>query len=301
MEYCSAECGLSVSTLKAYESDVSDFLKELKLKSEKDVEGIKPSRMVDYVESCRKRGLAPNSIWRHMVAVRMFYRFLMLEGHIETDVADAFQTPHLWKKIPDVLTVEQVDSLLSAPGAPSGEGENRPKRDTTGIALVLRDRAILEMMYATGARASEICGLNLDSVNFDYGFVRCYGKRMKERLVPVGKRAIEALKDYMEQGRTLLSKDQAESALFLSRTGKRLTRQMLWNLVRDCALKAGIGIPVHPHMLRHSFASHMLAGGADLRAVQIMLGHADISTTEIYTHVDRDRLLSVHKRFHPRG
>jgi len=292
MEYCSAECGLSQNTLAAYEADLTDFLTQLKLKDQKAVGALKPTRLVDYVDSCRQRGLAPNSVWRRMVAVRMFCRFLLLEGYIERDAAEAFETPRLWKKIPDVLSVEQVEQLLAAPDA--GEGDKvKP--------LGLRDRAILEMMYATGARAAEICGLNVDSVNREYGFVRCYGKRMKERLVPVGSRALEELARYLEQARPELVKGGAEAALFVSRTGRRLSRQALWRLVRNYAVKAGIGISVHPHMLRHSFATHMLAGGADLRAVQIMLGHADVSTTEIYTHVDRERLLSVHKKFHPRG
>jgi len=287
LDYCAAECGLSANTLAAYESDLTDFLTQLGLKDAAALADLKATQLVDYVEACRRRAMAPNTIWRRLVAVRMFYRFLLLEGHVENDVAEAFQTPRLWKKIPSVLSIEQVDGLLAAP---RGDGP-----------LALRDRAVLEMLYATGARASEVCALEVDSVNFEYSFVRCYGKRMKERLVPIGSRAREALRRYLECGRPLLAKRPEDEALFLSRAGRRLSRQMLWRLVGKYARAAGIGVHVHPHMLRHSFATHLLGGGADLRAVQMMLGHSDISTTEIYSHVDRTRLLQVHKRFHPRG
>jgi integrase/recombinase XerD len=217
----------------------------------------------------------------------MFYRFLRLEQIVENDAAELFETPRLWKKIPDVLSVKEVEELLSAP-----EGD-RP--------LVLRDRAALEVLYATGARASEVCGLNVGSVNFEYSFVRCYGKRRKERLVPVGSRAVEALRGYLEGGRPLLAKDSEQNALFLSRRGRRMSRQTLWQLVRKYARRAGLGAGIHPHTLRHSFATHLLAGGADLRAVQVMLGHADVGTTEIYTHIEEGRLRGIHRRFHPRG
>ncbi len=287
LDYCASECGLSVNTLMAYESDLADFIGFMKPGSASDLEALSAARLVDYVDSCRRRGLATNSIWRRLVAVRMFFRFLVMEEYVRTDPAAAFKTPHLWKKIPDVLTVEQVEQLIEAP---RGDGP-----------LVLRDRAILDVLYATGARASELCGLDLGTVNFEYRFVRCYGKRMKERLVPIGTKALKALRDYIDEGRPLLLKKRLQNALFVTRSGRRITRQAVWALVRKYALQAAIGAPVHPHTLRHSFATHMLSGGADLRAVQLMLGHADVSTTEIYTHVDRDRLKSIHKRFHPRG
>lgn len=287
LDYCAAECGLSPNTLAAYRADVADFLRELCLADEAALQSTKPTELVDYVEACRQRGLAANSVWRRLVAVRMFYRFLLLEGYIETDPTEGLRTPRMWKRIPDLLSVEETDQLLSAPQ----EGERNG----------LRDKAILEMLYATGARASEICGLNVDSVNSEYGFVRCFGKRMKERLVPVGSRALEAVRQYQETHRPLLAKDASEKALFLSGRGRRMSRQSVWALVRKHARRAGIRTSVHPHTLRHSFATHLLSGGADLRAVQIMLGHADISTTEIYTHVDADRLVGVHRRFHPRA
>jgi integrase/recombinase XerD len=257
------------------------------LKADADLASLKAPQLVDYVDACRQKGLAANSIWRRLVAVRMFYRFLMLEDFVRNDIAEVFQTPRLWKRVPDVLTEKQVEELMNGP-----QGET---------PLVLRDKALLEMMYATGARASEVCGLNVDSVNAEYGFVRCYGKRMKERLVPVGSRALDALARYREKGRPVLCENPGEEALFVSRTGRRIDRMALWRIVDKYAKMAGLRGHVHPHMLRHSFATHLLSGGADLRAVQIMLGHADISTTEIYSHVDRDRLLKVHKKFHPRA
>ncbi len=286
LHYCAAECGLSRNTVEAYRSDVEDFLAFLGAAGAADLEAVNAARLVDYVEAARARGLASGTVWRRLVAVRMFYRFLLMEGYVAGDPAEAFQTPRLWKRMPEVLSVEGVEALLEAPGA-----------DTP---LGLRDRAMLEMLYATGARASELCGLDVGDVNFQYGFVRCYGKRMKERLVPVGRSAREALRAYLERGRPELLRRGDEPALFVTARGNRLSRSAVWQRVNRHARAAGLG-HVHPHMLRHSFATHLLAGGADLRAVQVMLGHADISTTEIYTHVDRSRLKAVHQRCHPRG
>ena len=287
LHYCAAECGLSVNTLAAYRRDVQDFLDAGGARTDADLEAVTSARLVDYVDACRRRRLAPNSIWRRLVSLRMFYRFLLAEGHVQSDPAQAFRTPRLWQRMPEVLSVEDVERLLEAPPAEGPIG--------------LRDRAVLELLYATGARASELCGLDLGDVNFEYGFVRCYGKRMKERLVPVGRGAVRALKDYLARGRPKLQKRAGEAALFLTRTGRRLTRTALWQRVRRHARAAGIAASVHPHTLRHSFATHLLSGGADLRSVQIMLGHVDISTTEIYTHVDRTRLKGIHQKYHPRG
>jgi integrase/recombinase XerD len=287
LHYCAAECGLSSNTLEAYRADVEDFLAFVGARNEASLGALEAGQLVAYVEAGRKRGLAPGTVWRRLVSVRMFYRFLVMEGHVGSDPAEAFQTPRLWRRIPDVLSVEQVDRLLDAP--------------PTDTPLGLRDRAALEMLYATGARASELCGLDVGDVNFEYGFVRCYGKRMKERLVPVGRRALDALRRYLKDGRPKLLRRRAESALLLTRTGRRMSRQALWQRVGKWARAAGLPGGVHPHTLRHSFATHLLSGGADLRSVQVMLGHADISTTEIYTHVDRSRLKAVHEKYHPRG
>jgi len=287
LHYCAAECGLSDNTLEAYERDVGDFLAFSGASDAEDLAGIKAGDLVRYVDACADRGLASGTVLRRVVAVRMFYRFLMLEGFVERDPAEAFQTPRLWKRLPDVLTEQEVEALIGAP------------RPDTPIGV--RDRAALELLYATGARATELCGLDVGEVNLEYRFVRLYGKRRKERLVPVGRRAIAALRDYLARGRPRLMRDPTESALLLTKSGRRLDRRTLWRRVRAAARAAGIGRDVHPHTLRHSFATHLLSGGADLRAVQVMLGHADISTTEIYTHVDRSRLRTIHAKFHPRG
>ncbi len=287
LHYCSAECGLGANTLDAYQRDLADFLAFIKARSDRDLGAVRPSQLINYMDACRRRGLSSSTIRRRLVSVRMFYRFLLAEGHVARDPAESLRTPRDWKRIPEVLGVEEVSRLIEAP--------------PTDTPIGLRDRAALEMLYATGARAAEVCGLNVGHVNFEYAFVRCYGKRRKERLVPVGKPALQALRAYMERGRPALLRNKDELALLLSRTGRRLGRVSLWRRVRKHAAAAGIGANVHPHMLRHSFATHLLAGGADLRSVQVMLGHADIATTEIYTHVDRSRLTDIHRRFHPRG
>ena len=287
MDYCSVECGLSENTLEAYERDVTDFLESTDLQDLADLQALKASELVDYVDECRSRGLNTDSVWRRLVAVRMFFRFLILESYVESAPTEAFQTPRAWQKVPDTLSEQEVEALLEAP----------PTDDRFG----LRDRAMIEMLYATGARASELGGLDIGAVNFDYGFVRYYGKRMKERLVPVGQKALEMLRRYIEEARPLLVEDDQQNALFLTRSGRRMNRKALWSRVRKWATQAGVSRSVHPHTLRHSFATHLLSGGADLRSVQQMLGHADISTTEIYTHVDRSRLSSAVQRFHPRG
>ena len=287
LHYCAAECGLSDNTLLAYRSDLEGFIGFVRCADSPSLEALDTAELVAYVDALRKRGLASGSIWRRMVAVRMFYRFLLLEGHVAADPTETFQTPRMWRRVPEVLSVEEVTRLLDAPRADTVIGR--------------RDRAALEVLYATGARASELCGLDMGDVNFEYAFVRCYGKRMKERLVPIGRKAIAALKDYIENARPKLLRRPAETALFLSRTGRRMTRTALWQRVKTWTRAAGISKGVHPHTLRHSFATHMLSGGADLRSVQVMLGHADITTTEIYTHVDRARLKAVHDTYHPRS
>jgi integrase/recombinase XerD len=286
LHYCAAEAGLSDNTLRAYGSDLEDFLAVLDARTEADLGAVDTAALVRYIEHCRARGLSSNSIWRRMVSVRMFYRFLLLEDYIDRNPVETFAMPRLWKRMPEVLGEQDVERLLEAPDQSTPNG--------------IHDRAVLEMLYATGARASEVCGMNLGDVNFDYGFVKVMGKRRKERLVPVGRKALEALKRYVEHVRPQMARSEREPALFLQRGGRRLSRRALWARVKKHAASAGIG-DVHPHTLRHSFATHLLSGGADLRSVQVMLGHADISTTEIYTHVDSKRLRSVHQKFHPRG
>jgi integrase/recombinase XerD len=287
LHYCAAECGLSTGTLAAYEHDVTNFMSSCGVQTGADLDALTTSDVMVWVSACHARGLAPATVARRIVAVRMFYRFLRLEGLVANDPADTLQGPQRWQRLPDVLSTEDVERLLAAPDA--------------ATPLGLRDRAMFELLYATGARASELCGLDVGDVNLEYRFARYLGKRRKERIVPVGAAALDAVRAWLAGGRAELLKDGTEPAMFLTRGGKRIGRQSVWLRVRHYARAAGIAKSVHPHTLRHSFATHLLNGGADLRAVQIMLGHANISTTEIYTHVERSRLATVHATCHPRG
>ncbi len=286
MHYLTVECGLRPNSLKAYSADLGDFAGFLGRRSA-DVRRVTDRDVGAFVAAARRRGLAPTSVARKLVAVKMFFRYLAQERLIEEDVSSLVESPRAAKTLPEVLNTEEVEALLAAPDA--------------STPLGMRDRAILEMFYATGARATEVAEMKVGDVNFEYGFVLVRGKGGKERIVPVGRAALDALRDYLSGVRGALLRGKESDRLFVSRTGRHLERQSLFNMVRKRALAAGISIDISPHMLRHSFATHMLAGGADLRAVQEMLGHSDISTTQIYTHLEKDRLKAVHSRYHPRG
>jgi integrase/recombinase XerD len=222
------------------------------------------------------------------VALKVFYRFLRLEERTNQGTVDLLASPSLWQRIPQVLSPDQVNRLLDSPIP-----EDRH---------FLRDRAILETLYATGSRASEVVGLRLADVHLDAGFCKCFGKGSKQRIVPLGRVAVNALRTYLDRQRPGLVKTSPETPwLFVSKGGKKLTREMLWVLVKKYVKRAGLNTKVSPHTLRHSFATHLLSGGADLRTVQELLGHASIQTTQQYTHVDRDRLRAIHRQFHPRG
>jgi integrase/recombinase XerD len=236
----------------------------------------------------RDEGLSPPSIARHLVALKIFYRFLRTEERTDQSTVELLCSPALWERIPQVLSPEAVERLLGAPNS-----QDR---------FFLRDRAMLETLYATGSRASEVTGLKLQDLYLDSGFCKCLGKGNKQRIVPLGHPARDALRAYLGDLRPALVRVAPEcSWVFVSRGGRSLTREMLWTLVKKYAHRAGLSDRVSPHTLRHSFATHLLAGGADLRTVQELLGHANIRTTQHYTHVDRGRLKAVHKRFHPRG
>jgi len=286
MQYLSVECGLRPNSLKAYSRDLRAFAAFLGKRAD-DVARVADSDISAFVAAERKRGLAPTSISRKLVAVKMFFRYLAQERIIAEDISALVESPRAAKPLPNVLSVAEVETLLNAP-------------DPTTL-LGLRDRAILEMFYATGARATEVAEMRVNDVNFEYGYALVRGKGGKERIVPVGRAAIEMLKNYLATVRASLLGKKESDRLFLSRTGRSIDRATLFNIVRKQALIAGIPENISPHMLRHSFASHLLAGGADLRVVQEMLGHSDISTTQIYTHLEKDRLKSIHSRFHPRG
>ena len=286
-DYLTVECGLCDNTVRAYSGDLAAFrawLAEQGITAPKQVDA---ERVIDYMMALKDRKLEVATIARALVSIRMFFRFLWAEGIIPADTTSLIDTPRLSRKLPEVLGTQEVTRLLHA-----------PKTDTP---LGIRDRAILEVLYATGARASEVVGLTLEGVNLDYGFVRCLGKGGKERLVPLGRAAISAIQCYLDHARGVLLKDKESRVLFVTRTGRALRREALWELLRRYAKKCGLRRRVYPHLLRHSFATHMIEHGADLRSIQEMLGHVSIATTQIYTHTDQRRLKSVHKRFHPRG
>jgi integrase/recombinase XerD len=286
--YLHAERGMAANTIMAYGRDLERFRLWVAGGGLKDY--LRPSirGLSNYLTHMRDEKLAPPSVARHLVALKMFYRFLRLEERVEQNTVELLSSPALWERIPHVLSPESVDKLLASP----------LKLDR----FYLRDRALLETLYATGSRASEVVGLKLADLHLESSFCKCVGKGNKQRVVPLGEPAINALREYLAEQRPELVRAAADAPwVFVSRGGKALTREMLWMLVKKYALRAGLNSRVSPHTLRHSFATHLLAGGADLRTVQELLGHANIRTTQHYTHVDRDRLKAIHHKFHPRG
>ena len=292
--YLRVECGMSRNTLDAYGRDVRELLEHLAELGVQTAPGVNHRHLAAHIARLSGRGLAASSVARHLATIKVFFRWLTARGDIERNPADYLDQPTRWKKIPGVLSPRQVKGLLAAPG-PDAE-------DADGPPLWVRDRAILELMYASGLRASEGGALGLNEVMETLGVVRVTGKGDKQRLVPMGRPAREALAVYLAECRPLLARGDGRDngRVFLSRTGRPIERVRVWQLVKKYAAIAGLH-GVHPHVLRHSFATHLLGGGADLRVVQELLGHADIATTQIYTHVDKDRLKSVHAKFHPRG
>jgi integrase/recombinase XerD len=286
--YLRAERGLAQNTVLSYGRDLERFAEWAALSALKDY--LQPSvrELTNYLGYLRDHELAPPSVARHLIALKMFYRFLRLEERVAKSAVELLSSPALWERIPQVLSPESVEKLLAAP---------QPLE-----RFYWRDRALLETLYATGSRASEVVNLTMSEMFLESAFCKCQGKGNKQRVVPLGKPAIAALRAYLAQQRPQLVKAAPEAPwVFVSRGGKALTREMLWHLVKKYALRAGLNRKVSPHTLRHSFATHLLSGGSDLRTVQELLGHANIRTTQHYTHVDRERLKSIHARFHPRG
>ncbi len=285
--YLQAERGMAANTVLAYARDLERFaLWAAGGLGDYQKPGIR--ELSHYVSHLREEGLAPPSCARHLVALKMFYRFLRLEERADPAAVELLSSPSLWERIPQVLSPESVEKLLAAP--------------LPADRYCLRDRALLETLYATGSRASEVVGLKLVDLYLESRFCKCLGKGSKQRVVPLGKAAIEALNVYLAELRPRLVKTATDCPwVFVSRGGRGLTREMLWVLVKKYVRRAGLNPRVSPHTLRHSFATHLLAGGADLRTVQELLGHANIRTTQHYTHVDRDRLKAIHRKFHPRG
>jgi integrase/recombinase XerD len=287
LDYLQAECGLSTNTRHAYRRDLCRFLAGLG-RTGHDLGRLTTGHVQAFLRDCRQGGLSVASIARGLAAVRMFCRYLVLQRVLARDVSAVVDSPKKWNRLPTVLGDDHVQERLSAP-------------DDQQDVHACRDRAILTLLYATGMRAGELAGLHLRDVNFRLGVVRVLGKGNRERIVPVADAALDAIREYADGYRLVLVRDPGESALFLSRTGRPLTREDVYRIVRKYVRRAALRGHVTPHTLRHAFATQLLARGADLRSVQEMLGHADIATTQVYTHVDAARLKAIHKRFHPRG
>ena len=282
----SVERGLAKNTLEAYRRDLAKYVEVLAGLGKKNIETAGRDDITSFMMVLKKEGKATTTISRHLAAVKMFHRFLVRESLAHDDPTDLIETPKMFKRVPAVLTQAEVDHMLNMTAGRQWQS--------------IRDKAIIEIFYASGLRVSELADLKMSSINFDVGFVRAVGKGSKERIIPLGKKARVAIEHYLQKVRAKLVKKQDSGHLFLSRVGGRISRQSLWAVIKMYALKAGIKKEIKPHTLRHTFATHLLAHGADLRSVQEMLGHADISTTQIYTHVDKERLKSVHQQFHPR-
>jgi len=286
LSYLSVERGLSDNTLLSYRRDLKKFLNYLKTRRIDSIDKVSRHSVTSFMMDEKDKGLSANSISRELACLKSFFKFLLRENKVKEDVTGVIESPKLWKKLPDTLSVEEVESILKIPDV----------KDVAGA----RDRAALELMYATGMRVSELVGLKMGDVNLEVGFAKCFGKGGKERIVPFGKKAKESVARYLEKSRPRLLKKKISNFLFLTRLGKSMSRQTFWKIIKRCAREARIKKKITPHSLRHSFATHILERGADLRIVQEMLGHSDISTTQIYTHVNKDRLKSIHKKFHPR-
>ncbi len=287
LDYLSIECGLADNTILAYRRDLHRFSLFCLDNHLDDPRSVDPLNIQRYARFLANEQLASSSIARHLVTVRMFMRYHTLFGMIDRDICNVLETPRTWQRLPKVLSKQKTIDLITATDPED--------------AFFLRDRALLELLYATGMRASEIAGLRIEDVNFQIEYLRCFGKGNKERIIPVHETALAMLREYLKKLRPkLIGEKRAVDNVFVSRTARPLSRIEVWRIVRKAAIKAGLPKNVSPHTLRHCFGSHLLAGGADLRSVQEMLGHADVTTTQIYTHVDQQRLKNIHKKYHPR-
>lgn len=287
LTYLTVERGLAQNTIISYALDLKQFKNFCHRRHVVQVSQVERNIVLNYLLELKKTGRSPATISRHMAALKAFCRFLVDEQLLDKDPTANLESPGLPKKLPGVLSQEEIDLLLEQP--------------RVGNTAGLRDKAMLELMYATGMRVSELLALDLDQVDCEQGYVRCLGKGSKERIIPVGKIAINFLSAYLGRGRPKILAGKKASALFLNMRGQRLTRQGFWKIIKKYALDAGITKTITPHTLRHSFATHLLENGADLRALQEMLGHADIATTQIYTHLTQSKLREVYNKHHPRA
>lgn len=285
LDYIFLECGLAGSTVTAYQRDLEGFASFLEARFV-DWPEITMDDVQQYMIELKQRRLSVASIARHLSTIKVFLRYLLAERVLKRDIPSLIEAPKRWRSLPNTARFAEIDALLAAP--------------TPADEFYLRDRALLELLYATGMRVSEVADMTIDQLNLDLGYVRCMGKGRKERIIPVGRKAISAVREYLDGLRPRLLGHRRTDALLLSRTGRPLDRTNIWRLVRKHAILAGIDRKFSPHTLRHCFATHLLAGGADLRIVQELLGHADVTTTQIYTHVDEIQLKHVHRKYHPR-
>ena len=287
LNYLAVERGLADNTLDAYGRDLARYLDFLEKCQVRHIERITPAVVLRFLSHLKGEGLSPRSRARTLAALKTFHKFLVREKMLEDNPTDQVTTPKTFTALPHTLSPVDVECLLASP-----KGET---------PLARRDRAMLEIIYATGLRVSELVSLKLNDLQLDVGYLTAFGKRSKQRIVPLGEAAVEALQEYLTYGRPGLVKERHSQYVFLNRSGEGLTRQGFWKIIKRRALEAGITRSITPHTMRHSFATHLLENGADLRSVQAMLGHADISTTQIYTHVTRERLRQIHAQHHPRG
>ena len=285
--YLSVEKGLAQNTLESYRRDLNKFVSFLRKQKVTEPAAITANLITGYLNTLKQAGNAPSTISRNVASIRSFFNFLVQDGVVEENPAQRLETPRLEKKLPRVLTAKEVDKLLCQPTVTESNG--------------LRDKAMLELLYASGIRVSELVLLNVTDFNPEVGFLRCKGKGMKERIVPIGTVAIHSVQEYIHNHRYKLAKKNDEKALFVNHHGRRLTRQGFWKILKKYAQKSKISGDITPHTLRHSFATHLLENGADLRSVQEMLGHSDISTTQIYTQITRRKIREVYDKTHPRA
>ena len=286
-DYLALEAGNSGNTVESYLRDIMRLTEYATSRGAKTPQQLSAAQLREFIYFLKDLGLAPTTIRRQISAIRTYFKFLVGEGIAARDPSERIESPKRWRTLPAVLTVPEIDKLLAAPN--------------TDEPLAIRDRALLEFAYATGVRVSELVALKLQDIMFEDGVARVFGKGAKERLVPVGRRALGAVALYAREIRPTLDRGKTLGFLFLNARGTPLSRVGAWGVIKATARRAGLTKRVTPHTLRHTFATHLLEGGADLRAVQEMLGHADLSTTQLYTHVDRDYLRTVHKSYHPRA
>ena len=287
LDYITLECGLSPHTREAYGQDLTTFDRWASARQLRSVNVLKRDHLLEFLEDQRKRGLSERSVSRMLISLKLWFRYLHRERFLPENITEVMDSPRLARVLPGVMSEKEIEALLKA----------ACRDDLYGH----RDHAMLELLYATGLRVSELINLRMDDLHADSTYLRCVGKGNKVRVVPYGRKAAEALQHYCDYVRPQLLKDDTVQEVFVSRRGRALSRETVWAMIRKCALRAGIERPVHPHTLRHSFASHLLSRGASLRVIQDLLGHADIATTQVYTHVDGARLKSIHQDFHPRA